>query len=110
MHGCLAMLARIHDLAAAGSQFIIATHSPILLAVPDARIVQIDTDGRLSDVSYDDAEPVTVMRAFLGDPARYLHYLLTDDPRTDDPHGDDPHGDDPRPDDPHGDDRRPDEL
>ena len=79
VHGCLAMLLRIRDLVRAGCQFVIATHSPILLAVPDARILQIDGDGTLTRVDYDDAQPVAMTRAFLADPARYLHYLFTDD-------------------------------
>jgi predicted ATPase len=79
VRGCLAMLLRIRDLALAGSQFVVATHSPILLAVPDARILHIDADGTITEVSYDDAEPVVLARSFLADPARYLHYLLSDE-------------------------------
>lgn len=79
VHGCLAMLARIHELARGGSQFIIATHSPILLAVPGARILELGTDGAIRRVAYDDALPVAVTRSFLDDPARYLHYLLSEE-------------------------------
>ncbi len=39
--GAMAALARIHQLARAGAPFVIATHSPILLAVPDARVLEI---------------------------------------------------------------------
>lgn len=66
--GCLAALARIDELARHGSQFIIATHSPILLAVPRARILEIGDDGGLRTVDYDDALPVRTTRAFLADP------------------------------------------
>jgi predicted ATPase len=79
VHGCLAMLIRIRDLAEAGSQFVVATHSPILLAVPQARILQIDVSGAISEVSYDEAEPVVLTRSFLADPQRYVHYLFNDD-------------------------------
>ncbi|WP_238453812.1 hypothetical protein [Micromonospora sp. ATA51] len=79
VHGCLAMLTRIRDLAETGSQFVVATHSPILLAVPHARILQIDVTGTISEVSYDEAQPVVLTRSFLADPQRYLHYLLGDD-------------------------------
>jgi predicted ATPase len=79
VHGCLAMLLRIRDLVEAGSQFVVATHSPILLAVPSARILHIDAGGAISEVSYDDAEPVVMTRSFLAAPDRYLHYLLRDD-------------------------------
>lgn len=47
VRGCLALLARIDELVGQGSQFIVATHSPILLAVPGARILQIDDTGRI---------------------------------------------------------------
>ncbi len=79
VHGCLAMLTRIRDLADRGSQFVVATHSPILLAVPQARILQIDAEGVISQVGYDDAQPVALTRSFLADPRRYLHFLFTDE-------------------------------
>jgi predicted ATPase len=78
VHGCLALLARIRELTLAGSQFVIATHSPILLAVPDAKILQIDA-GMITEVGYDDAQPVELTRSFLTDPKRFLHHLLADD-------------------------------
>jgi predicted ATPase len=76
--GCLALLARMVDLVAQGSQFLVATHSPILLACPGATIWQID-DGALRRVDYDDTDPVQLYRGFLADPGRYLHHLLADD-------------------------------
>ena len=79
VRGCLALVRRIGDLVRQGSQFIVATHSPILLAVPDARILQVDIDGTIEQVDYDAAEPVTLTRSFLADPARFLHHLFTDD-------------------------------
>lgn len=80
VRGCLALVRRIGELIEQGSQFIIATHSPILLAVPNALILQIDIDGTIEQVDYDDAEPVTLIRSFLADPARFLHHLFTDEP------------------------------
>jgi predicted ATPase len=74
--GALAALARIHDLTIAGSQFLIATHSPILLAIPGATIIQVGLDGTFSQVSYDDAETVQVTRDFLAAPQRSLRHLL----------------------------------
>lgn len=79
VHGCLALLTRIRDLVTAGSQFIIATHSPILLAAPYTTIAQIDAGGEIEMVDYHDAEPVALTRAFLADPRRYLHYLFADE-------------------------------
>jgi predicted ATPase len=80
VHGCLALLVRMVDLVADGSQFIVATHSPILLAYPGAAIWQIDGDGTMRRVEYDEADPVRMHRDFLADPGRYLHHLLRDDP------------------------------
>ena len=77
--GCLAALRRIHDLTDAESQFVIATHSPLLLALPGATIIQVDPDGTLVDVSYDEVEAVQVTRNFLAAPDRSLHYLLSDE-------------------------------
>ncbi|WP_296148824.1 MULTISPECIES: hypothetical protein [unclassified Pseudonocardia] len=72
----MAALARIHEPARQGSQFIVATHSPILAAVPRARILEIGDDGRLRTVEHDDALPVVTTRAFLADPARHVRELL----------------------------------
>ncbi|HUQ57507.1 AAA family ATPase [Lentzea sp.] len=72
--GCLTVLRRMHELVQEGSQFIIATHSPILLAAPDATILEI-TDT-IDEVSYDTAEPVALTRNFLGGPDRFLRHLL----------------------------------
>jgi predicted ATPase len=74
---CLACLARIHDLVTDGAQFVIATHSPIVLAYPDATIYECDIAG-LRAIAYDEAEPVRLMTGFLADPGRYLTTLLED--------------------------------
>lgn len=64
------------DLVQQRSQFLVATHSPILLAVPDARILQIADDGTIAPVRYDDALPVHRMRRFLADPAATVRDLI----------------------------------
>ena len=69
-----AVLARIHDLCRQGCQFVIATHSPVLLALPGATILSAD-DG-LRPVSYDEAAPVELTRRFLADPRSILDRLL----------------------------------
>ncbi|MBN4926858.1 AAA family ATPase [Hoyosella rhizosphaerae] len=79
VQGCLALVARIAHLVQQNCQFIIATHSPILLALPHARILEIDGHGAISKVEYDSAEPVQLMRRFLDRPDLYLHHLLSDD-------------------------------
>lgn len=71
----LAVLARIHALVNQGSQFVIATHSPLLMAYPDACIYQCGADG-VAPVAYDDTEHVSVTRDFLADPKRMLRGLL----------------------------------
>ena len=80
VNGCLALLVRIAELVALGSQFLIAPHSPILLACPDATIYEIGADGRIDEVGYDQAEAVALTRAFLADPARLLGRLFDDRP------------------------------
>lgn len=54
---------------------MIATHSPIVLAYPGAKIVRVGAEG-IEVVGYDDAEPVAVTRAFLADRERYVARLL----------------------------------
>lgn len=71
----LAVLARLHELVRDGSQFVIATHSPLLMAYPDAVIYQCGADG-VSQVAYEDTEHVRVTRDFLADPARTLRRLF----------------------------------
>ena len=63
MRGCLAVLARIVELVEHSSQFVIATHSPVLLAVPGARILQIEKDGT---IEHPRSNAVTSMNAALG--------------------------------------------
>ncbi|HWS35219.1 MAG TPA: AAA family ATPase, partial [Actinoplanes sp.] len=80
VQGCLALLLRIADLVADGSQFLIATHSPILLACPGATILEIAPGGHIDEVPYDRAEAVAMTRAFLADPSRFLTPLTTESP------------------------------
>jgi predicted ATPase len=70
----LALMAMIKDAVASGSQFVIATHSPILMAQPDAEIMLIE-EGRIRTVAFEEVEHVRVTRAFLGNPQRYLDEL-----------------------------------
>lgn len=75
VHGCLAVLARMSELVRQGCQFIVATHSPILLACPGATIWEIERDGSVESVEYDMALPVQMTRAFLNAPERFLRHL-----------------------------------
>jgi predicted ATPase len=74
---CLTCLRRMHQLVDQGSQFVVATHSPILLAYPGATIYECGGAG-LARVDYDDAEPVRVTRGFLAAPERFVGLLLDD--------------------------------
>ena len=71
----LAVLARIHDLILDDSQFIMATHSPILMAYPGALIYQCDQDG-VRPVAYEDTEHYQITRSFLMQPQRMLEKLF----------------------------------
>jgi len=74
---CLTALRRIHELVQAGSQLIIATHSPIILAYPEATIYHCSDRG-LEAVDYEESEPVRLTRSFLDSRARFLDELLRD--------------------------------
>ena len=81
----LAMLAMLHGIARDNDeiQFIIATHSPILLAYPDALIYQMTADG-MESVPYTETEHYRVTRDFLNRPEKMLGLLLDElPPRTD---------------------------
>ncbi|MEV4645763.1 AAA family ATPase [Saccharopolyspora sp. NPDC049357] len=79
VRGCMALLARLAELAGQGSQIIIATHSPVLLALPGARIIEIDDDGTTATTDFDHALPVRLTRDFLAGPDKYLRHLLDED-------------------------------
>lgn len=70
----LSMLIRIHDLAK-DSQFIIATHSPILLGIPGATIYSFDEDN-IHKISYEETESYQVTKLFLNTREQMLHRLL----------------------------------
>ncbi|MGH7720146.1 MAG: hypothetical protein ACREON_15055 [Gemmatimonadaceae bacterium] len=71
----LALLARLHDLVRIRSQFLIAAHSPILLAHPDANILLLDEHGT-RQVPYEEAEHFVMTRRFLNDHRAMLARLL----------------------------------
>ncbi len=71
----LAFLGVMHRAAAAGSQLVVATHSPILLALPGARIYELGDDGA-AEVSWESCDPTRMMRAFLDAPDRFLREIV----------------------------------
>lgn len=74
----LAALSAIHQLVQQECQFIIATHSPILLSYPNAKILQFDGTG-ITEVAYEDTEHYAVTRDFLNHYERRLEQLLSDE-------------------------------
>lgn len=70
----LAFLAMLRDAVEEGGQFIIATHSPLLMAIPAARIFVFD-GGTVRTEKYEDLESVTLVRDFLQAPHQYLQHL-----------------------------------
>jgi predicted ATPase len=71
-------LGLLHDYVKRGGQFLIATHSPIIMAYPDARIYLLDAGG-IREVAYTDTEHYLVTRGFLTNPQRTLSVLLADE-------------------------------
>ncbi len=74
----MAFLSRAHQLVAAGSQLIIATHSPIVLAYPDATIYEFGPEG-IRSVAFEETEPYVLTKRFLNDRERMLERLLGED-------------------------------
>ncbi len=70
----LTLLSLIKQMVAQNCQFIIATHSPILMAFPTATILSFDY-APARRVAYEELEHVTVTRSFLNDPESYLRHL-----------------------------------
>jgi len=68
-------LVRLHELVRQGSQFVMATHSPLLMAYPDAWVYRFDADG-IQRVAVEDTAHHRVMREFMADPRAVLDRLL----------------------------------
>lgn len=71
----LTLLGEMDRLVKAGSQFIVATHSPILMAFPGARLYQLGEEG-IRPTAYRETEHYQLTKRFLDDPERMLHALL----------------------------------
>jgi predicted ATPase len=74
----MTLLALIHQFVRKGAQLIIATHSPILMAYPNARILEMGAGG-IREISYEDTEHFTVTRDFLNRYPQMLKVLLEED-------------------------------
>ena len=71
----MVLLAEIRRLVRKNSQFVIATHSPILMAYPEARIYELSDQG-IRSVAYRETEHYQLTRRFMEDPERMLRYLF----------------------------------
>lgn len=71
----MAMLARIHQLVGRQSQFIIATHSPIVMAYPDATIYYLTPDG-IETRELEETDHYLIMKRFLSDKDAMLRQLF----------------------------------
>lgn len=74
----LTFISLMHMAIQRGAQFIIATHSPILMAYPGATIYECN-GGTIQQVTYDEVEHVTLTRSFLQNPHSYLRHLIEAD-------------------------------
>lgn len=77
LRGVLALMRRMHDLSADGAQFVISTHSPVLLGYPGAKILVMSGDG-IAETAYDESEIVELTRSFLEDREVFLRHLFED--------------------------------
>lgn len=71
----MTLLAHIHAITEQDSQFLIATHSPILMTYPNAEILLLSEDG-IRSVSYRETKHYEITRRFLENPERMLRHLL----------------------------------
>ena len=75
----LSFLCVVHDLEMSGrAQFLIATHSPIILAYPDAAVLTLDAES-IQPIDYRDTEHFQLMKRFLGDPDLYFKHLFAEE-------------------------------
>jgi predicted ATPase len=70
----LSFLAALKQMVAENSQFIIATHSPLILAFPEAQILFFQ-EGKIREVKYDQLEHVQLTKDFLNNPESFLRHL-----------------------------------
>jgi len=74
---CLGLVALLHDLTQAGSQAVVATHSPIVAATPGASILELG-DWGIRAARWEELHLVGAWRRFLTEPASYFRHLLAD--------------------------------
>ena len=76
LSACLGLIGLLHDLSLTGTaQVLVATHSPVIAALPGARILELDDDG-WHDSQWQDLSLVQHYRSFLDQPMRYLRHVM----------------------------------
>ena len=73
----LGLAALLHDLAGAGSQVVVATHSPVIAAIPGAHLLELGPWGMRPSV-WEDLSLVIAWRHFMRDPHSYFRHLFAD--------------------------------
>lgn len=76
-NGIMKLMCHMDKLVKKGCQFIVSTHSPILISMPNSTIYQI-TEEKIEKVNYDQTEHFIITRKFLNNPSQMLKYLLED--------------------------------
>ena len=74
----LELMCHIHELEKKNSQFIISTHSPILMAYPGAEVLYLTEDG-IQSVSYKETEHYQITKQFLNASEQMCKYLFSED-------------------------------
>lgn len=74
----LTLMAEINELVKKSSQFLIATHSPILMAFPNAEIFELSKRG-IRKTDYKDTEHYLITKRFLDNPEKMMHYLFDEE-------------------------------
>jgi predicted ATPase len=73
---CLGLVSLLDQMRREGSQVVVATHSPLLMSLPGATLLEVGDWGIRRVESYDEIELVQSWRAFLAAPGRYLRHLV----------------------------------
>ncbi len=71
----LGLAALLHDLAEAGSQIVVATHSPLIAAIPGATLLELGPWG-IQPATWNDLDLVVAWRQFMQDPQFFFRHLL----------------------------------
>lgn len=74
----LRLMVIIERLAQNDSQFFIATHSPLLMALPGSQVLALSEEG-IRSIDYRETEHFAITKAFLNNPEKMLHYLFAED-------------------------------